>query len=90
MTCAQFYASNSAPNKQHASNDASNRDRLASNAVRVGSGVETKAASAGISEGVVREPVEPVRKQRWDRDKYNAYMREYMKRRRAVNEGAAD
>lgn len=75
----------SASNRNPASNNASDRIGPASNTVRAG--VDAKAAepAPGVQQSAVRKPVGVVPKQRWDREKYNAYQREYMRKRRESN-----
>jgi hypothetical protein len=76
-------ASNTASNKVTASNTASNTGREESDRERgvsgVGGGVEQEPVLAGVVAGDVGVP-----KQRWGREAYNAYQREYMRRKRAL------
>lgn len=78
-------ASNAASNKGLASNNASNRKPEDS-----GGGVGGVGGSIGdggavlVAAGGVVEDSGVGNKQRWNREAYNAYMREYMRRRRAI------
>ena len=77
-----------ASNKVIASNHASNRPSNATNG-DVGGAITTSAGSSSAS--LDRDPVvgsgggeDGGRKQRWSRESYNAYQREYMRKRRAA------
>jgi hypothetical protein len=84
-------ASNTASNKVTASNNASNTGREESGRERGVSGVgqglrqEPVLERIGVGDaGVPDRQTEPrVPKQRWSREAYNAYQREYMRRVRA-------
>lgn len=51
--------------------------------------VKTKVAGVTIVEKKWEKPVEIPTSKRWDKKSYNAYMKEYMKLRRAVKSGRA-
>jgi len=83
----EIWARQSASNKEGASNNASNRlGENSRSAQAVGAdGGGQKAVDIGAGQ-VGDDGVERCRgetKQRWSREAYNAYQREYMKKRRA-------
>ena len=79
MEWRHICASNSASNIEVASNNASNAKDLD----RRAEAVSIKEGVSGISGGVETNKG-VARKQRWSREAYNAYQREYMRRRRHV------
>jgi hypothetical protein len=76
-----------ASNTESASNNASNTERPeAVSGEVVGRGLAGGSGEGNDKRDAVRHPSEAwqrVAKQRWSREAYNAYQREYMRRRRA-------
>jgi len=87
---AHVFASNAASNKEHASNRESAGSGVAVNgqAERMpessGCAVRSDASLDDVRRGGA---VAPARKQRWSREAYNAYQREYMRKKRESNPG---
>jgi hypothetical protein len=83
------FASNTASNKVTASNNASNKGQSTAVevAVRDSSGDREDVGVVRVESGAGRVGggvVEGVPKQRWSRESYNAYQREYMRKKRAL------
>lgn len=99
------FASNAASNTRSASNNASNGklrevrggDESARKELVVavpealaGVGADADERGAGVVEAAGQAGGDKARKQRWTRESYNAYQREYMKVYRAVKSGRAE
>lgn len=84
---AHVFASNTASNKVSASNNGSDRKGAQENHQgRVGRSADGLGQSGAGLEG---SEAQVGRKQRWSREAYNAYQREYMRRRRAKDASAS-
>jgi len=82
------FASNTASNKVTASNNASNGSRVGGGGVDGATSRKDARDAVGVRQGEPgpRGDGEGARKQRWSRESYNAYQREYMRKRRNKKE----
>ena len=78
---AHVFASNNDEHLTHASNTGSDRAGVGIPLGEVGDRKSVEGKPADVAVRVAEDDLQ--RKQRWSRDKYNAYQREYMRKRRA-------